>query len=292
MAATGFRVAPRLDLAHGTYTTGPQAGRWLSRLWPSLAFYSRTLPIVFRASAKAKRGIYDDAAWSASSLEIVRALERVGARLDITGLEHVAALDGPCVLIGNHMSTLETFVLPVLLVPFRRITFVVKQSLIEYPVFGHVMRSRDPIVVGRTNPREDLKAVLDGGTERLAQGISIVIFPQTTRTVTFDPKAFNTIGVKLAKKASVPVIPFALKTDAWGNGRLHKDFGRIDPSRTVHFAFGAPLRVADRGGETHEAIIHFISTHLTKWGGSVEEWLRGGLSSAHGAEGKVGDTAG
>jgi len=270
MVTTGSRVASRLDFDHGTYTTGGQARRWLASLWPSLAFYSRILSIVFRASAKARRGIYDDAAWSASSLETIRALEHVGARLDISGLDHVAALEGPCVFIGNHMSTLETFVLPVLLVPFKEITFVVKQSLVEYPVFGHVMRSRDPITVGRTNPRDDLKSVLEGGAERLAKGISIVIFPQTTRTTAFDPKEFNTIGVKLAKRASVPVIPFALKTDAWGNGRLHKDFGRVDLSKTVHFAFGAPFRIVDRGSEEHEAIIRFISAHLTEWGGMVK----------------------
>ena len=270
MVTTGSRVAPRLDFDHGTYTTGGQARRWLAGLCPSLAFYSRILSIVFRASAKARRGVYDDAAWSASSLETIRALEHVGARLAISGLDHVEALEGPCVFIGNHMSTLETFVLPALLVPFKRVTFVVKQSLVEYPVFGHVMRSRDPIIVGRTNPREDLKSVLEGGAERLAKGISIAIFPQTTRTAAFDPKQFNTIGVKLAKRASAPVIPFVLKTDAWGNGRLHKDLGRIDPSKAVHFAFGAPLRIADRGSEEHEAIIRFISARLTEWGGVVK----------------------
>ena len=270
MAATGSRVAARLDLDHGTYTTSGQAREWLAGLWPNLAFYRRILLIVYRASAKAKRGIYDDAAWSASSLDTVRALEHVGVRFEISGLDHVAQLEGPCVFIGNHMSILETYVLPVLLLPFMPITFVVKQSLLDYPFFGHVMRSRDPITVGRTNPRDDLKSVLDGGVERLAKGISIVIFPQSTRTAAFDPKLFNTIGVKLAKRASVPVIPIALKTDAWGNGRLHKDIGRIDPSRTVHFAFGAPLRIADRGSEEHEEIIRFISAHLAEWGGVVK----------------------
>jgi len=290
MATAGLRVAPRLDLDQGTYTTRSQERRWLARLWPSLVFYARILSITFRSSAKAKRGIYDDAAWSAGSLETVRALEEVGVQIQITGLDHVAAIEGPCVLIGNHMSILETYVLPVLLVPFMPITFVVKQSLMEYPLFGHVMRSRDPITVGRTNPRDDLKSVLNGGVERLAKGISIVIFPQSTRTAAFNPKAFNTIGLKLAKRASVPVIPFALKTDAWGNGRLHKDFGRIDPSKTVHIAFAPPLRIADRGSEEHGAIVQFISTQLTQWGGSVETDLPGGPLPAHGAQRPAGGT--
>jgi 1-acyl-sn-glycerol-3-phosphate acyltransferase len=269
MGPSGFRVAARLEIEHGAYTTAAQGRGWVSSRWPSLIFYAHMLSITYRCSAKAKRGIFDDAAWSAGSLETVRALEHVGARFEVTGLEHVAALEGPCLFIGNHMSVLETYVLPVLILPYRPITYVVKRSLVEYPIFGHVMRSRDPITVGRTNPREDLKSVLEGGVDRLAKGISIVVFPQSTRTAIFDREAFNTIGVKLARRASVPVIPLALKTDAWGNGRLHKDFGRIDPSRTVHFAFGPPLRITGRGGEEHERIIRFITAHLAEWGGTV-----------------------
>jgi 1-acyl-sn-glycerol-3-phosphate acyltransferase len=176
------------------------------------------------------------------------------------------------------MSTLETFTLPGTLVPIRPVTFVVKQSLVDYPIFGHVMRSRDPITVGRTNPREDLKAVLEGGTDRLARGISIVIFPQTTRRPVFDPAEFNSIGVKLAKRAGVPIVPIALKTDAWSNGTLAKDYGPIKPSRTAHFAFGPPLAVTGRGEAEHEEIVRFITRHLIIWGGSVQ-----GVPAAAGA---------
>jgi 1-acyl-sn-glycerol-3-phosphate acyltransferase len=260
-----------LRFVNGSYRTGEEQRSAAGRISPGLAFYPRIFSIIVRAGAKAKRGRYDDEAWKASSLNTVRALEAAGVRFDISGLERVAGLEGPCVFIGNHMSTLETFVLPVVLLPFKRITFVVKHSLVEYPVFGHVMRSRDPITVGRTNPREDLRAVLEGGMDRLGKGMSIVIFPQTTRVPLFDPKEFNTIGVKLAKKANVPVIPLALKTDAWGNGRLVKDFGKIDPSKTAHLAFGAPLRIQDRGSEEHEEIVRFVTSKLRTWGGSVKE---------------------
>jgi len=255
----------------GTYRTGEGRHSVLARLSPGLVFYSRIFPIIFRASAKAKRGQYDDAEWQQSSLTTLRALEAAGVRFEICGLDHVAAVEGPCVFIGNHMSTLETFILPVILLPFKKITFVVKQSLMGYPVFGHVMRSRDPIAVTRTNPREDLKAVLEGGVDRLRTGVSLVIFPQTTRVPQFDPKDFNTIGIKLAKRADVPIIPLVLKTDAWGNGRLMKDFGRIDPTRTAHFAFGEPMRVTQQGAAEHREIIRFVASHLKTWGGTVND---------------------
>ena len=67
----------------------------------------------------------------------------------------------------------------------------------------------------------------------LKKNISVLIFLQTTRELRFDPKKFNTLGIKLAKRAKVPVIPVAVKTDVWGMGKWIKDFGRFDPSKPV-----------------------------------------------------------
>lgn len=254
-----------ISFENDSYTTTHRTISFLAKALPSFTFYTNIVSIVVRAGRNAKRGRYDTAAWCSSSLETLQALERVGVTVEITGMNHFKALDGPCVFIGNHMSTLETFVLPTIIAPFKESTFVVKQSLVDYPVFKHVMRARDPITVGRSNPRDDLRAVLEGGAEKLKAGVSIIIFPQTTRTPIFDPEQFNTIGIKLAKKAGAPVVPIALKTDAWGNGTLLKDFGKVDPSKKVRFAFGKPLVIKDRGIEEHQKIIEFITGKLKEW---------------------------
>jgi 1-acyl-sn-glycerol-3-phosphate acyltransferase len=133
------------------------------------------------------------------------------------------------------------------------------------------MRSVKRIPVGRVNPREDLKAVLTRGAEYLRAGVSVVIFPQSTRAVTFDAEAFNSLGVKLAERAGVPVIPLALKTDFMANGRLIKDVGPVDPRKTIHFAFGAPLRIEKNDKAAHQAVVDFVATRLREWGGSVKE---------------------
>lgn len=255
----------QIQLKGDAYRTDPRPISLLAKMFPSVYFYWHAFLVVFRASSLAKRGRYGTREWCNSSLATLSALEKVGVQVEVTGIDHFRNLSGPCVFISNHMSTLETFVLPVLISTFRDSTFVVKQSLVEYPVFKHVMRSRDPITVGRSNPRDDLKAVMDGGVERLKAGRSIIIFPQTTRTPVFDPETFNTIGVKLAKKAGVPVVPIALKTDAWGNGSCLKDYGTIDPRKKVHFAFGEPMRIQERGSEEHARIIEFISAKLAEW---------------------------
>lgn len=236
----------------------------IARLMPSVVFYFRTFGIVWRSSRTARKGLYDQKQLMKYSHQTIRAMERQGARITVTGLDNLTSFDGPCVIVGNHMSTLETFALPGLVVPFKPLTFVVKQSLISMPLFGPVMRSCDPIVVGRSNPRDDLRAMLDGGRERLSAGRSIAVFPQTTRTVRFDPASFNSIGVKMARKAGVPLVPLALRTDAWSTGKLLRDFGPFRPERPVNFAFGEPFEVGNPK-EAHARVVDFIQDHLKSW---------------------------
>jgi 1-acyl-sn-glycerol-3-phosphate acyltransferase len=252
----------------GTYKTDCKKHKRLQGVLPSLFFYTRLLSVIFKGSKIAKRGLYDRVAWENSSLKILNALEQVGIQFEITGINNFKDLAGPCIFVGNHMSALETAVLPVIIDPIKPVTFIVKESLINYPVFKHIMRATKPIAVTRTNPREDLKTVMKEGAEKIKEGISIIAFPQTTRTTTFDPSEFNTIGVKLAKHTGTPIIPFALKTDAWANGRIIKDFGRLDHTKMVYFAFGGPIHVKDRGTEEHQAIIAFIQDRLKEWGGT------------------------
>ena len=247
------------------YNSGELKPSWFSRCFPSLGFYTRMYGVVNKAANLAKKGAYDDAAWSTSSYDILKALEAVGVTVDVRNLSAVTNLEEPCVVVGNHMSTLETFVMPYLISPHKPVTFIVKKSLVEYPVFKHVMRSRDPIVVGRENPREDLKNMLTEGVKRLQSGISLIVFPQTTRTPVFDPSQFNSIGVKIAKKAGRKVVPVALKTDAWGNGKLLKDFGKINPKRTVRFSFGEPMEITGNGSDQQQSIVDFIQGKMDEW---------------------------
>lgn len=249
-----------------TYRTPERKIGWFTKLFPSVPFYLKNFMIVWRASSAARRGEYDSVDWHNSSSDVVRVLEETGCRFDVTGMENLQGIDRHCVFIGNHMSTLETFVLPSLIMPHGfDLTYVIKRSLVEYPVFGHVVKTRDPVVVDRVNPREDLKAVMEEGARQLESGRSMIIFPQHTRTVDFDPKQFNSIGIKLAKKTNALVIPVALLTWAWSAGKKIKDFGPIYPERTIHFAFGKPFEVTGNGKEEQQRVVEFIQQNLEKW---------------------------
>lgn len=250
----------------GDYAPAPRRPGLAARLAPAANFYLRLLlgPLAW-LSRQAKRGRCDDGAWVHGSNWLGEILESSGFRLELANLDAVAAAPKPCIYVANHMSTLETFLLPGILRPAGPVTFVVKDSLVRMPFFGAVMRSRQPVVVRRQSPREDLETVFREGRERLERGISLVIFPQSTRSAVFEPEHFNSIGMKLAVKARVPVVPIALKTDAWGNGARIKECGPIRPDLPVRFRFGEAVRPEGNGRREHAEICSFIASQLEQW---------------------------
>ena len=223
-----------------------------------------------RSRSCALKGLYDRGAWADSSYRIFDLIEKCGGRFHLRGLDNLRTCTPPVVIISNHMSILETFVFPCIIAPHFEVTFVVKDSLVKHPLFGPVMRSRDPVAVRRENPREDLQVVLSQGREKLAKGISIIIFPQSTRTAEFRPAAFNSLGIKLAKTAGVQAMPVAVKTDFWENGKYLKDVGSINRSRPIHMAFGSPFSIQGSGKDEHQQVIDFIVNHLHEWGGIID----------------------
>ncbi|SHF57672.1 lysophospholipid acyltransferase family protein [Desulforamulus putei] len=220
---------------------------------------------IIKARSLAVKDCYDNKAWAESSYRVFKLIEGCGGRFHLRGLDNIRNCQKPVVFVSNHMSTLETFVFPCIILPFAKVTFVVKESLVKHPLFGPVMRSCDPIVVSRNNPRQDFQTVMTKGKELLAKGTSIVIFPQSTRTTKFIPEEFNSLGIKLAKAAGVQVIPVAIKTDFWGNGKFIKDIGPINREKHIHMFFGPPFFFEGSGKEEHKRTVEFILTNLKAW---------------------------
>jgi len=241
---------------------------WLDRLGGNgrLFFHLRFANIIIRARLVVAQGRYNRAAWTATSYAIFRLIERSGGRFHITGLDVLRTVPGPVVIVSNHMSALENGVTICLVAPIKPVTFVVKESLTRYPIFGPVILARDPIPVTRTQPREDFQRVLNQGADMLQVGKSVVVYPEGTRRRSFDAQEFNSLGVKLAKKAGVPVVPLAVKTNFWGNGQHLRDFGPIDRSQPVHMAFGEAVEVVGNGRAAHQSCLDFISGKLAAWG--------------------------
>lgn len=236
------------------------------KLFPTLYFIPNMLRILLYSNRFAKKGIYDSVRWYNSSVDTRESLERAGIKMNFTGMNNLRKAEGPVVFVSNHMTTMETMILPSIIRPLKPVVYVIKEELSRYPLFGPIALARDPILVGRENPREDLKIVLEAGSRRLQSGKSVIIFPQRTRAMLLDPALFNSLGNKLAKRNNVPVIPVALITDAWSNGKFIKEIGRIYPSKRVHIAFGEPVYITGNGAEEQIKIINFISDKFREWG--------------------------
>ena len=232
--------------------------------------YSHFAATILRGRAQAIRGLYDDEAWAKSSIDLIRIMERCGASFRIEGMDKPREADGPLVFVANHMSTLETTVLPGLIRPMKKVTYVVKDKLMRGFFWGPIMRSRDPIAVSREDPRADLETVLREGQARLADGVSVIVFPQGTRTAVWKREGFNSLGVKLASRAGIKVMPVAVKTDFWDSNGLFRGFGPIHRDREVRIEFGDAIPVSGRGKAEHEICLDFIESRLRGWGAAME----------------------
>jgi 1-acyl-sn-glycerol-3-phosphate acyltransferase len=259
---------------HGAYATDLQARLPLGdRLFGRLDgwYYLKVGRVVLHGGRLAARGRYTSEVWAQSSADMLGAVEACGGNVQIEGLTEVLRTPGPVVYVSNHMSMLETFLLPAILLTRGDVSFVVKEDLLRYPAFGRLLGACEPVSVTRRNPREDFKQVMTQGAALLQKGRSVTIFPQSTRMVRFDPGQFNTLGCKLAARAGVPLVPVALKTDWLGVGKLVRDFGPLDRTQPIHIRFGAPMAVEGTGRETHAAVVRFIAGSLREWGMDVVE---------------------
>jgi len=274
VSGMGYTEYARELLETGAYDTPDNyPRRFFDRLlwWNNIWYRARIGAVICSGRRYARRGLWNRESWTGLAYRVFETVEACGGKIHIRGYHNLAKVKGAVVCLANHMSILETMLLPAQTLLSHHTTYVVKTNLLRYPIFGRVMRAIDPVAVGRKNPREDFKAVLQGGVERLEQGKAMIIFPQSTRTVEFNPETFNSLGVKLARKAGVPVVPVALKTDFHAVGKVVKDIGRVDRHKPLHFEYGEPMTVERNEREVHERVVQFISDCLRKWGGKVAD---------------------
>lgn len=256
------------NLAEDSYHTNPKYKRdFLDRIsmGTSAYFNIRFVLKLFKSRRTAKAGKLDTQKWASQSLAILNLIEKCGGRFHIEGLDNINKINEPVVFISNHMSIMESMIFPGIIASKREVTFVVKASLVTHPIFGYVMRARKPIVVERQDPIADFKKVMTDGVKNLERNISVVVFPQSKRTVKFDPQKFNKLGIKLAKKVSAHIVPVAIKTDFWKNGKMVKDIGTIDRKIPIHIRFGEPFKVEGQGNKEHQMTMDFIQQNLAEW---------------------------
>jgi len=112
------------------------------------------------------------------------------------------------VFMSNHQSQLDIPVLEVLLKDYD-IRFLAKRSLFKIPFFGWGISALGYIPVEREDPKEGLRSLL-ACLSAVQSGVSLVIFPEGTRSRTGELLPFKKGGMLIPLKAQVPVCPLAI----------------------------------------------------------------------------------
>ena len=258
-------------LSTGAYSTAPEHRAPVRRKpgrWTTFSFTLGPLSVFPRCAIAESLGYLTTDLWAHYCFAAVQKAEAFGMNVFFDGWNNRKDHDGPVVYLSNHMSTLETILLPFAILTYGPFNVVVKASLSHLPFLAKAAVHMGLIPLNRKSPREDLMKLFADGKAALDAGRSVLIFPQGSREKVFDAKKFSSIGAKLAEKAGVPVMPIAVKTDCEptrpdGKGWF-KDFGTVDPSKDIRVSCGPAI--AGRARDMHSGSFDWIKARLDEWG--------------------------
>lgn len=196
-------------------------------LFYAVIFYGLSVPIVLAAPVAALFGTRAirrySMAWA--GLGLLLAHQILGIRVKIEG----ARTDGPALYAVKHQSMFETLAMATLL---DAPAIVMKQELARIPVWGWVARRYGVIVIDRAGSAKALRAMMKEARAAVAEGRSVVIFPEGTRVAPGEMPPLRSGFAGLYRAINLPVVPVACET-----GRV---WPRKGPKRSgvVTFRFG------------------------------------------------------
>ncbi|WP_150463327.1 lysophospholipid acyltransferase family protein [Francisella sp. XLW-1] len=178
----------------------------------------------------------------------------------IEGKENIP--DYPCIYVSKHQSMLETFVFYGLV---HDCCFVMKQELLEKPIFGKTNIFAEAIGVDRSKGLSAIKKVLEDGKDRIEnKNLSIIIFPEGTRVPVGEYPKFHRSAMKLAKVSNIPIIPVAHNFGVYF-GRKKGDFVKPGIAR---MSFGKSIDPKDYSvAELTDLCYDIINDKTKSYGG-------------------------
>ncbi len=165
-------------------------------------------------------------AWSLFWIDFCLWWLRITCRLAhrVGGLENMPA--GPVIFACKHQSSWETLAFSRL---FPGAATVMKRELVLIPVVGWAMARVGNIAVERGDGSKALRGLVKQARATLAEGRSILIFPEGTRVAVGDERPYQVGTAALYRQLGVPVVPVALNSGLfWGRRKFIKRPGVID----------------------------------------------------------------
>jgi 1-acyl-sn-glycerol-3-phosphate acyltransferase len=161
-----------------------------------------------------------------------------GIHIRLEGMENLKK-DQSYILVSNHASILD---IPALIsaAPFP-VRFLAKKSLLWFPIFGWVLYFSGHILIDRQSAQSTLRS-LKKAPSLLKKGISIIVFPEGTRSPDGEVQEFKRGAFLLARHSKVPVVPISiigtyemLPRQGWcfWPGTMHIRMGEPNPTRDL-----------------------------------------------------------
>lgn len=134
-----------------------------------------------------------------------------GVQYRVQGLENVpSAANGRAavILVPKHQSTWETFAFPAIMP--HPLAYVFKRELLYIPFFGWAIARLDMVHINRARQSEAWRKVVEQGTQIMAGGTWMIMFPEGTRTPRGSQGAYKTGASRLAVATGTPLVPIAV----------------------------------------------------------------------------------
>ncbi len=134
------------------------------------------------------------------------------------------------VFVANHQGVFDIFLIYGFL--NRNFKWMMKRGLLSIPVIGTACRSSHQIIVDKRGASK-IKGTYDAARDILREGMSVVVFPEGSRSFTGHMGFFRRGAFMLADELQLPVCPLTI------NG----SFNIMPRTRDWHWVIWHPLRL-------------------------------------------------
>jgi len=159
-------------------------------------------------------------------------------RINVTGAEHLWS-HRPAVFLFNHQSSVMDAVVALHLLQ-REFTFVGKKEIEKVPVIGRLAKLADAALIDRSDTAKAIEG-LQPVIEKLRSGLSVIVAPEGTRSVTPTVGRFKKGAFRIAMTAGVPVVPVVVRN----SGELMWRDSQIARSGSVDVVVHPPIDVSE-----------------------------------------------
>jgi 1-acyl-sn-glycerol-3-phosphate acyltransferase len=171
-------------------------------LIPAIAVYTAALgTLSLGSSLFEKRGYF--AHWCARTWSRL-ILATTGVRVRVEGLDKLEP-GRTYVFVANHQSIYD---IPILFwsLPYQ-LRIIAKQSLGRFPFLGWHLRRTGHMLVDRRRPA---RAVFSWAARLMSNGLSLIVFPEGTRSGDGRVAPFKGGSLYVALEARLPVVPLSI----------------------------------------------------------------------------------